>query len=166
MAELTDNINFFQPTGFKVSVDRKNYPNIEFFAQSVNLPSLSLAPAELPFRQARLPMPGDTLSFGELTINMLLDEDLNSYKEMYNWMVRLVKEKHVTAQEALLNDKVASTTDIIITALTSHNNSNVKIQYHDAVPTSLGDVNVEANNSSVEYIVVPISFRFTYFELI
>ena len=38
MATLTDNKNYLQPTGFSVSIDRKNYPNLQYFAQSITHP--------------------------------------------------------------------------------------------------------------------------------
>ena len=34
-AELTSNINYLQPTGFRISIDRKRYPNLEYFCQQV-----------------------------------------------------------------------------------------------------------------------------------
>lgn len=165
MAELTDNINLFQPTGFKLIINRKNYPNLEFFAQSVSHPGVNLNAAEVPFsRISSVPMPGDTLTFGELNANILLDEDLNGYQEMYNWMVRLVNEKHVSAYDATVTEGIEPTfNDITVLALTSHNNTNKKIRYVDATPSSMGDIQFEASNSGVEYLTFPISFRFSYF---
>lgn len=166
MPELTDNINLFQPTGFKVNIDRKNYPNLEFFAQSVQHPGVSMTPAEVSYPRVRsIPYPGDGLSFGELSVILLLDEDLNSYIEIYNWMIRMVKEPYVSGEKALMEDKLASVTDVTVTALTSHNNPNKKIVYKDAMPTQLGDIEFQAANASVDYLTVPISFRYSYFEI-
>ncbi len=30
---LTTNFNYLQPTGFKLVIDRTNYPNLEYFVQ-------------------------------------------------------------------------------------------------------------------------------------
>jgi hypothetical protein len=167
MAELTDNINLFQPTGFKLIIDRKNYPNLEFFAQTVSHPGATLGAAEVPFSRIQsLPQPGDTLSFSELSVTILLDEDFNSYTEMYNWMVRLIQNKQKSAFEASQKEGALATyTDITVVALTSHNNLNKKIRYVDAIPVSVGDINFEATNSGVEYITFPVNFRFSYFEI-
>ena len=51
MAELTSNLNYLQPTGFKVIIDRENYPNLEYFVQSFVHPDISLIPSELPYRK-------------------------------------------------------------------------------------------------------------------
>ena len=101
MAQLTDNINLFQPTGFKLIIDRKNYPNLEFFAQTVSHPGATLGAAEVPFSRIQsVPQPGDTLTFSELSVTILLDEDFNSYTEMYNWMIRMVNTEQKTAYDA------------------------------------------------------------------
>lgn len=167
MAELTDNINLFQPTGFKLIINRKNYPNLEFFAQTVTHPGATLNAAELPFsRISSLPMPGDTLTFGELSVTILLDEDFNAYTEMFNWMVRQVNGKFTNAFGASQTEGgLSSFTDITVVALTSHNNLNKKIRYVDAIPVSVGDINFEATNSGVDYITFPVSFRYSYFEI-
>ena len=164
MAELTDNVNLFQQTGFKVLIDRKNYPNLEFFAQSVIHPGITASAAEAPVSRIQsVPQPGDTLTFGELSFTILLDEDFNSYIEMFNWMLRLVNRNNTTPYQAITQDVVPTTSDIIVTGLTSHNNANKKFTYIDAFPTSMGDINFEANNP--EYAVFNASFRFSYFEI-
>lgn len=164
MPELTDNINLFQPTGFRLLISRKNFPNLQFFAQTVNHPSVTLNSTEVAFPRANIPYPGDKVSFGDLTATILLDEDLNGYQEMYNWMVRLVNEEFVSAYDATVDSGIEPTfNDITVTALTSHNNINKSIRYVDAVPTTLGDIQFEANNAGVEYITFPVSFRFSYF---
>ena len=62
---LTSNINLFQPTGFKVTIDRKNFGNLEFFVQSVNHPGASNAAVETSFRRvAGVPMPWNQMQYG------------------------------------------------------------------------------------------------------
>ena len=166
---LTSNINLFQPTGFKVTIDRKNFGNLEFFVQSVNHPGASNAAVETSFRRvAGVPMPGNQMQYGELTIEVLLDEDLNSYTEMYNWLLRLVNNEQVTARDnfAGKTSTVPTFADIHITALTSHNNKNKIFKYIDCVPVSVGDIRFEAQNQSVEYVTFPASFRFSYFDIV
>jgi len=166
MSELTDNINLFQPTGFRVLIDRANYGNLQFFAQSISHPGVNIGPAEVPYqRLTSIPIPGDKLSFGEVTMNILLDEDLNAYEEVFNWMVRLVNTKFTTKYEALKEGTISSYADITLIALTNHNNKNKTIKYVDCIPTSIGDIYFEANQGSVEYITVPVGFRFSYFEI-
>ena len=80
---LTDNINYLQPTGFKVVIDRENYPNLEFFAQSVDHPDVSIGLPNVPFRRIEnVAMPGDTIAYSPLNISFILDEEIKSYIEL------------------------------------------------------------------------------------
>ena len=166
---LTSNINLFQPTGFRVIIDRKNYANLEFFVQSVTHPGATNAALETPYKRiSGVPMPGGTMTYGELTLEVLLDEDMNSYVEMYNWMLRLVNTEQVAVRDNFAGKTSSTPTyaDIHITALTSHNNANKTFKYIDCVPVAVGDIRFEAQNQSVEYVTFPASFRFSYFDIV
>ena len=108
------------------------------------------------------------MEFGELTMDVLLDENMKSYTEMYNWMLRSVNNEMITRRDNFSGqtDDQPSYSDITIIALTSQNNSSVKFKYVDALPVSIGDIRFEATNQSVEYVTFPASFRFSYFEIV
>lgn len=165
---ITTNQNYFQPTGFKVVIDRLSYPNIEFFAQSVDHPSVSAQSPNLVYRRvSNIPVPADTLDFSELSMQILLDEDLKSYTEIYDWMTRNVNENYV--QQGRLNnrwsDETPSQSDITVSMLTSNNTKNKKIVYKSCVPTSLGGLNLNASASNVEYLPLSVTFAFVDFEI-
>ena len=158
-------ISYLQPTSFKLSIDRKHYPNLEFFCQSILHPSMSLNPVEVPIRRlGSLPFAGDKLTFGELTAIIIVDENLNAYTEMYNWMDRLVDSKDVTPLQRQ-EGKPPTYSDITLSILSSHNNTTRTIKYLDCIPTSLGDMALESTSGDVQYITFPVTFRFSYFQL-
>ncbi len=108
------------------------------------------------------------MTYGSLTMDVLLDEDFKSYIEMYEWMLRLVNTEQVNARDAysLNSSPTATYSDIVVTALTNSNNKNVEFKYRDCVPVSIGDVSMEATNSGVEFLTFNAEFRFSYFEII
>ena len=74
-----NNINLLQPNAFKLVIDRKNFKNLEFFAQTVMHPDLTVQAADTFYqRVSNIPVAGDKLTFGELTAMIILDENLNS----------------------------------------------------------------------------------------
>jgi hypothetical protein len=82
--------NFLQPNAFKLTINRKNFPNLEFFCQSFLHPDTTTAAVEVPYQRiSNIPMPPDKISFGELTCMVILDEEMNSYTEMHNWMLEI-----------------------------------------------------------------------------
>ena len=105
MVALTSNQNYLQPTGFKVVIDRENYPNLEFFAQSVNHPDVSMSQPAIPFRRIEnVALPGDTISYGDLSVSFILDEDMKSYREMHSWMRRILDQDNITALDRFKNN--------------------------------------------------------------
>lgn len=162
---LTSNKNYLQPTGFKIVIDRKNYGNLEYFAQSVTHPGSSVAPIELPVsRITSVPLAGDKIDYGELSIDIILDENMESYIEMQGWLERIVNEGQV--DENRFNSSVIPTyADITVLILSSHNNKTVQIKYNDCVPVNLGSIALASNATDVSYLTFTTSFRFSSFEI-
>ena len=162
---MTDNItnfNYLSPTGFKVVVGRENYKHLQYFAQSVQHPGLEVQGIEVPYKRTNVSFTGNFIQNSTLTMDILIDENMESYKEMYDWMLRMVNEEHelVSPRGAIVPSSYA---DITVSILTSANNPNRFIKYRNAFPTSLGDIQFAATSTG-EYIVFPVSFKFDYFE--
>ena len=165
-SSLTTNTNYLQPTGFKLSINRKYFPNLEYFAQSIMHTDTQISALEIPYKRiGSIPFTGDKLVYGELTAMIIMDEDLSAYSEMYNWIKSFVEAPDIKPSEAKDGDKGPSEADITVSILTSHNNVAKKIIYRNAIPTLLGDIAFEASQGDVNYITFPISFRFTYFDI-
>lgn len=177
MAELTSNTNYLQPTGFAVTISREQYPNLQYFCQSVQHPGIDVASVEMPFRRVNVPFPGDKLEFGLVGFTFLLDEDLEGYLEMYRWLRRLVEDDYTTSSKSLLstdgttNDASAFTeipteADITVSILNSYNNVSKQIKYYSAFPTSISTIELSSLRSDPEPITFESSFRFAYFEIL
>lgn len=153
---LTNNKNFLQPTGFRIIIERDRYANLEFFSQSVTHPGSTVNAVEIGIpRIQSMPMAGDTINYGDLTLNLILDEDLSAYKEMQNWLEECVYKKGETVNH-----------DVTVIILNSHNNSCGKIRYKNAIPTQLGSIELTSTTGDISYISFDVTFRFTEFELI
>lgn len=157
--------NFLQPTGFKVVVLRKRFKNLEFFAQSVQHPDLSVAPAVAPFRGTNAQLPGDKLEYGTLTIEAIMDENMNVYKEMHNWLKDTVESKYKSPNTLTAANQDISVYDISLMVLSSHNNAIDTIRYKDTFPINIGTVNFQSTVDGVQYITFPITFAYTTFTI-
>ena len=169
MATLTENFNYLQPTSFKLVIDRRNYPNLEFFCQNVTHPGMLMNSVEVPFRRVSgVPFPGDTLTFNELNTNIILDENLTSYNEMFSWIRRLLETNMGKGGRGNIQSDVAAPTysDITLSILSSHNNLTKQVRYIDCIPTSLGDIQFQSTSGGSDFITFNASFRFNYFELV
>lgn len=164
-----NNVNFLQPNTFRMNINRKNYPNLEMFCQSFIHPDASANPADIPYsRVTAIPMSPDKLSFAEMTATIILDENMNSYEEMYNWMERLIQVKEKSAMSisnaANFDSTPGTYADVTLSVLNSTNNLSRQIRYIDAIPTSLGSISFESVSGD-QFLTYTVSFRFSYFEI-
>jgi hypothetical protein len=160
-----ESTNFLQPTGFKVIVNRTRFKNLEFFAQSVQHPDVSLGAAIVPFKRSNISLPGDKLEYGSLTVDTILDENMNVYKEMHSWMSKFVEVNHTasTANTVVSQDK--SMYDISVLVLSSHNNTIDTIRYKDAFPTNIGTINFQSTVDGIQFLTFPVTFAYTTFTI-
>ena len=79
-----ENRNFLSPTGFRFILKRS--PEAAFFCNQANIPALDLGTTVQPNYLRDIPVPGDKIEFGDLTIRFLVDEDLTNYMELQNWI--------------------------------------------------------------------------------
>ena len=78
--------NNLSQLNFKFKLDRT--PEIEYRAQSVQLPALNLGTATVPTPFVPIPMPGN-ITYDDLTISFLVGENMKDYLSIFDWMVAL-----------------------------------------------------------------------------
>ena len=104
------------------------------------------------------------MTFSEVSFNIILDEDMKSYREMFDWMTRIVNDGQVSAGQR--DTGIPTYADITLHVLSSHNNTVQKIRYLDCVPTSLGDIEFVSTTGDTTYVTFSASFRFSQFEIV
>ena len=155
--------SFLQPTGYKLVVNRVRFPNLEFFAQSVNHPSINLAPAMLPFRGVDAAFPGDKIDYTELNCLVMLDEKMHIYEEMKTWLEDTVYKNVQRPTSIAATSKDQTEYDISLLILTSGNNLARTITYKSAFPTFIGDIEFASTPGTLQYVSFPMTFKFTSF---
>jgi len=160
MALRTNNVNYLQPSNFKVTIERKKYGNLEFFAQSVIHPGIAVSAAQVPFSRIQtVSVPGDSINFDELQLDLIIDEDMNSYIEIFNWIKSLTDTRSDPALKFVEQD-------ISVSILSSSNNVLKTVKYLNAVPTSIGALTFTATVNDTDVITMPVSFRIDEFEIV
>jgi hypothetical protein len=155
--------NFFSPLEFVVSV--KRLPNVQFFTQSVNIPSFSMQLIEQPNPFKPIPIPGDRAVYGDLPISFIVDESMDNYIEVYNWMKGLAFPDNFNQYKNLDNSEYGLLTDISIVVMNSHKNPNIEFQFKDCFPVSLSDVTLDTTQSDLIYPQATVSFTFKDFTI-
>lgn len=153
-SNLTTNLNFLTPTSFKLTIDNKKFANIEYFVTNVTLPSIDTDEIQANWNGFSIFMPGGTVNHGTLSVKFMVDESMRNYSEIFNWII---------------DNNVASNPikhDIILSILSSKNNTNRQFRFIDAFPLSLGGFDLSTQVSDVEYAATEVTFRYTRFEIL
>ena len=155
--------NFLSPIGFRFVI--KRLPNVAFFVQSVSIPGISGGPAAVPtpFRDIRFT--GDKIRFEPFTVNVRLDENMDSYREMYNWLIASTKGNSYEQFKNLQESEYGIYSDASLVILNSRSNPNIEFQFKDVFPVSLGSLNFDTTQGDVNYISCDMTFEYNGFEV-
>ena len=78
-------LDYADPTKFKFSINK--LPKVEYFTTGYNLPGINLGESIFPTPLKQIPVMGDELTYENLEITFLVDEKLENYIELHNWLV-------------------------------------------------------------------------------
>ena len=167
------NRNFLAPTGFKFTLDRAK--SVSFFCNQANIPDISLGVAEQPTYLKDIPLPGDKMTFEDLNLKFLVDEDLKNYMEIQNWMRGLgypesLKEIYNWQRENPNLDQPEGSQlnlycDATLIILNSSNLGNFKVNFRDVFPTSLSTLTFDATPVDIDYFTAEVSFKYTIYDI-
>jgi hypothetical protein len=149
---LTSNKNpLVVSDGFKMIFARA--PNVQYFLQTFSVPSVTVNEAVIPYGKYNAYLPGDRIEYEPLTITMLVSEDMDNFKEIYDWLNRLIT----------MNTQQDKFDDMTIYILTSKNNPNKQMFFKNVFPTSIGNISFNVAEADVVYATVDVTFRYDYF---
>ena len=168
-----ENRNFLSPTGFRFVLRRS--PKVAFFCNQVNIPAMTLGVTEQATYLKNIPVPGDRIEFGDLTLRFLVDEDLKNYMEIQNWIRglgypdslaefdRLDKEGEIFGRYAGDQDKIYS--DGTLSVLTNSLVPQFQIFFKDLFPYDLSTLTFDATQTDQEYFTADVSFKYTIYTI-
>ena len=157
IANQPTNLNQLNVVSFETNFLR--IPGINYFCQRVNVPGISLANTIQSTPFANIPIEGDMLEFEDLTISFIVDEDMQNYLELYNWLHSLGFPDRYAQYDNQAGKDIKSDVNIIIH--TNKSNPNYSIVFKDVFPISLGVLNFDTNNTDLEPIIVDATFKYT-----
>ena len=165
-------------------------PTVEFFVQSANIPGINLGSAQQTNPLYDIPLPGDKITYASLDLSFLVDENLNNYKEIHDWILGLGfpnKNEQYANLQAAGSDRFPGSTagavvpgvqapqplseggiysDAILTVLNSKNIAKTEIRFQNVYPTSLGGLNYDVRQTDVDYLSASVSFNYMNYDIV
>lgn len=165
------NINYLQPNKFQLEFSRT--PNMQYFAQSVTVPGISLSEAIILTPFVDLYAPGEKAIYDILNVTLLVDEELQSWLEIHDWIRAMTFpesfEDYLQLPKLSKNAGVSSTkpqySDATLTLLSSANTPTWRFKFIDCFPTSLSAIVMSASDSPETVITSDATFRFSYYNV-
>lgn len=155
--------NFLQPLEFSLILGRA--PHIQFHVQSANLPGISVGEVRQPTRFNTVFHTADEVQYGEFVATFICDENLKSWREIYDWLIgnTFPKEhEQFIAQEATQEGLYS---DIVLSIKNSNKRKNIKVTFKNCQPSSISDIQMDTTGSSVDYPVFTVTFKYDYYEI-
>ena len=163
------NRNFLSATGFKFTLAR--VPKVDFFSKSASIPGINLGVAIQPSYLKDIPIPGDKLTFDDFTLQFNVDENLENYLEIQNWMRGLGYPESIAEYDKWrLSDPVnpsqdPNLSDGSLIIFNSNFNPTATVTFQGMFPTSLSTLQFDATSPDVQYITADVSFKYAIYKI-
>jgi hypothetical protein len=179
-------LDYASPTQFKFGINQ--LPKVEFFTVSVNIPDISLEDASISTPYKSIPIMGSSLSYGGLSITFIVDEYLENYLSLHEWLTAIgfPKDRKQFADFRAntsnlpqltrgasqdIGDVQPSTpanalfSDAYVMILSNKNNPIIEVIFQDIYPTSLGALDYTQSATDVEYMTATADFAYKIYEI-
>ena len=181
-------MDYASPVQFRFKCTK--LPQVEFFCQKANIPGIRLGLSAQTTPLKDIPIPGDKITFSDLQISFLVDENLNNYKEIHDWILGLgfpdahqqFADLRASSSDRFPGSASASSpretvpspssseggiySDATLTILNSKNIAKTEIRFHNVFPFSLGELSYDVKQADVDYLTASVDFQYMYYEIV
>ena len=175
-------LDYADPTKFKFQITK--LPRVEFNSIQANIPGITLTELNQPTRLMPVRIPGNDMTFEDLSVTFIVDEDLTNYRSVHDWMAGLAQMDSDDKYRALITDggdrmplsqqnnsqdagRVTSATndgaifsDAKLIILSARNIPLVELSFEDTYPKSLSALEYNQNATDIEYLQATVTFGY------
>lgn len=172
LANQISNRNFLSPVGFKFTLAKE--PKVSFFCTSSKIPEITLQTETQNTYLKDIDVPGDKLTYADLYLKFLVDEDLVNYMAIHNWLTGLGFPESVQDYRDLLTnqnditqplDPKKAFSDGSLYILDSNYNTNAIVKFKDLFPVSLTSLDFDSTQTDIQYFTAEATFKYTIYDI-
>ena len=129
----------------------------------------------LPFEVTYLKdidLPGEKLTYGELNVRFLVDENLENYMKIHNWLTGLGFPEsgqefiNKTTNEDGIRDLKEQFSDGSLHILNSNFKDTAVVKFKDLFPIYLTSLEFDATESDINYFTADVTFKYTIYDIL
>tara|TARA_B110000879_G_C11115209_1_gene489205 strand:+ start:31 stop:615 length:585 start_codon:yes stop_codon:yes gene_type:complete len=184
LARQPEKLDYASPTQFRFGINQ--LPKVEFFTVGANLPGISADAGTLPTPFKDIPIIGDKLTYENLSITFIVDEYLENYKSLHDWMKGIgfpsSREEFRTFRDVTSNSPAGGTapaadivggsvpdkamySDAFLMILSNKNNPIVEVVFENVFPISLSALDFTQSATDVEYMTASAEFAYQIYDI-
>jgi hypothetical protein len=183
LARQPDQLDYASPTQFRFGI--KQLPKVEFFTINANLPGIEGATIDFFTPYKNFPIMGEKLTYNPLTITFIVDEYLENYQSLHDWMTGIGfpsnRSEFRTYRDVTSNTPAGSTepsvdlvgqavsdkamySDAFLMILSNKNNPILNVNFQNVFPTSLSGLDYTQGATDVEYMTAEVEFQYQIYK--
>lgn len=168
-----DNRNFLSPVGFKFSLAKE--PKVAFYCTSARIPEIALSIVVQPSYLKDINTPGDKLTYGDLSLKFMVDENMENYMAIHNWLTGLGFPETTQQYDNLIfivndetqpQDPKRAFSDGSLYVLNSNYNTTAIIKFKDLFPVTLSSLEFDSTLTDFQYFTADVSFKYTVYNIL
>jgi len=174
-AKQISNRNYLSPTGFKFSITK--IPKVDFFSNSAQVPGINLGVAMQPTYLKDIPVPGDKLTYDDFSLEFFVDENLENYLQVHNWLRGLgypnsiqefidLKAKDKYFPDTSAKNPYNEYSDGTLKIYNSNFNPIIDVNFKDMFPVSLSTIKFDAKTTDIDYVVAEVNFKYSIYDIV
>ena len=164
------NRNFLSPAAFQFSITKT--PKVSFFCTSASIPSMYFDTNTQPSYLKDIDLPGEKLTYDNLTVRFLVDEDLKNYMAIHNWMTGIgypeslgdFKEEVTKPDTSIDMNQQYSDGSLIIQ--NSNFRTNAIVKFKDLFPTDLTSLEFDTAVTDIQYFTAEATFKYLVYNIV
>ena len=183
LARQPDQLDYASPTQFRFGINQ--LPKVEFFTINATLPGISGGTMNISNPFKNIPMMGDKIEYEPLTITFIVDEYLDNYQSLHDWMTGIGfpsnRGEFSTFRDVTSNTPAVGSTqpvdlvgkstadlamysDAFLMILSNKNNPILNVNFQNVFPTSLSGLSFTQGATDVEYMTADVEFQYQIYK--
>jgi len=179
-ANQIQNRNFLSPVGFRFTLAKS--PQVAFFSNSARMPGLNLGVTQQPSYLKDLDLPGDKIVYEDFSLRFFVDENLENYMAVHNWITGLGFPESTQQFRDLVVDEASNASpenynrgyrddtnqysDGSLHILNSNFKDVAVVKFMDLFPYSITPLEFSASEMEPNYFTADVSFKYTYYKIL
>lgn len=164
------NINPLRLQSYQFTIQK--LPELTYFVSTTEVPQMTLGVQTQSSTVHDIKIPGETMDYGDLTIEFQIDEELKNWNAIYFWMVGLGYPEGHNLYQAYINAKINENqpnelmkgySDGSLIILDSQNNPKQVFTFVDLFPVSLSGMRFDSSNTDNPIAMASVTFAYSYY---